>query len=45
LLVDPGFVLEPDLDRLAGGCGRQDVGDQIGEVFLNASCAAASFFG
>jgi hypothetical protein len=42
LLADPGFVLPPELDRLAAGVlgnGRRDEG---GEVFLCASCAAES---
>src|ERR1700756_320601 len=45
LLADPGFVLPPELDRLPAGVlgnGRRDEG---GEVFLCASCAAASCAG
>ena len=40
LLTDPGFVLEPDFERLAGGFGdrRQDVWD----FFLKAATAASS---
>jgi hypothetical protein len=45
LLTDPGLILEPDLNRLAGGPGGQAVGYQAGEVFLNAACASASFLG
>src|SRR5258708_24858430 len=45
LLADAGFVLEPDLDRLARRPGRQDLGYEGGEGFLKTSCAAASFFG
>jgi hypothetical protein len=45
LLADAGFVLEPDLDRLASRLGRQDLGYEGGEVFLKASCAATSFLG
>ena len=45
LLADAGFILEPDLDRLASRSGRQDCGYEIREVFLKASCAAPSFFG
>lgn len=45
LLAHAGFVLEPDLDRLAGRLGRQHLGYAGGEVFLNASCASAFFFG
>jgi hypothetical protein len=33
LLTNAGLVLEPDLDRLAGGRGRQDSGDALSEVF------------
>jgi len=45
LLADPGLVLEPDFERLAGGGVRQAFADPGGEVFLNACWAAASFFG
>jgi hypothetical protein len=44
-LADAGFVLEPDLDLLAGRFERQDRGYEGWEVFLKASCAAASFLG
>lgn len=42
LLTDAGFVLPPDLDRLALGMLRDAGCDQVGKVFLCASCAAAS---
>ena len=45
LLTDAGFVLEPDLDRLARRFRRQNIGYEAGEVFLKASCAAISFLG
>jgi len=45
LLTHAGFVLEPDLDGLAGSLGRQGIGYQDCEVFLYASCAAGSDFG
>src|SRR4051794_15386949 len=45
LLADPRLVLEPDLDRLAGGVLGQRRRHQAGEVFLNASCAAGSLAG
>lgn len=45
LLADAGFVLEPDLDRLARRPGRQDCRYEGREVFLKASCAAPSFLG
>ena len=45
LLTDPRFVLPPQFDRLAAGMLRNDSGDQFGEVFLCASCAAASCSG
>ena len=45
LLPDPGFVLEPDLDRRAGGAAEQRILQQAGEVFLKASSASATFFG
>ena len=44
-LADPGFVLEPDFNRLAGHPGRQNIQAQAREVFLKAACAARSFFG
>lgn len=45
LLADPGFILEPDFERLATCRVREGVRDQGSEVFLNASCASASFCG
>ena len=45
LLTDTGFVLPPDLDRLAACVRRNTAGNQIGEVFLNASCAAMCLCG
>jgi transcriptional regulator with XRE-family HTH domain len=45
LLTHTGFILEPDLDRLALRRGRQGRLRQSGEVFLNASCAAGSLSG
>ena len=45
LLADAGLILEPDLDRLAAGVLGQRLAYQIGEAFLNASCAASSAFG
>ena len=45
LLADPGLVLEPDLDGLVGGLGRQGFGYARGEVFLKAVCASISFLG
>src|SRR5580658_2458913 len=45
LLTDSGLILEPDLDRLAGGGLRQGLGDQAAKVFLKAACAAGSFLG
>lgn len=42
LLADAGLVLEPDLDRLVARRRRQDGRYEVGEVFLNASCAARS---
>ena len=44
-LTDTGFIAKPDLQRLAGGRGGHHLGQQAGESRLNASCAAASFFG
>ena len=44
-LADAGFILEPDLDRLAGRVRRQGCSYEGGEVFLKASCAAPSFWG
>jgi hypothetical protein len=45
LLANAGLILEPDLDRLAIRCGRQDSRYEGREVFLKASCAAPSFLG
>jgi hypothetical protein len=45
LLADAGFILEPDLDRLARRLRRQDRSYEGGKVFLKASCAALSFLG
>jgi hypothetical protein len=42
LLTNAGFILPPQLDRLAARGGRDGSGNQVGEVFLCASCAAAS---
>ncbi len=44
-LANPGFVLEPDLDRLRFGGIRQSVVDEVGEVFLKVSWTAASALG
>jgi len=44
LLAEPGFVLEPDLDRLAG-VGGGDSGDRVGRFFRNAAWAAGSAVG
>jgi hypothetical protein len=41
LLADPSFVLPPEVDWFAMGVLRDCGGDQIGEVFLCASLAAA----
>ena len=40
LLPDAGFILPPDFDRLAARVLRDGCHDQIGKVFLCASCAA-----
>ena len=45
LLADPGFVLEPDFDRLAFGAVGELRRDGRGEVFLNVSWASSSAFG
>src|SRR5215212_896552 len=45
LLTHTGFILEPDLDRLALRRGRQGRLRQSGEGFLNAPCAAGSLSG
>jgi hypothetical protein len=44
-LADAGFILEPDLDRLAGRLRWQGFRYEGCEVFLKASCAAPSFWG
>src|SRR5713226_3609822 len=43
LLADPGLVLKPDLYRLAGRVALGDLGKALGEIFLNAASAAASW--
>ena len=45
LLADAGLVLEPDLERLAPRGLGQRRRYRLGEVFLNASCAAGSALG
>jgi hypothetical protein len=45
LLTNTSFVLPPQLDRLALCGGGNDGGNQLSEVFLCASCAAASAWG
>src|SRR5207344_901636 len=45
LLADPGFILEPNFDRLAFGAVRDLRCDCRGEVFLNASWASSSACG
>jgi hypothetical protein len=45
LLADPGFVLEPDLDRRGGRHPRQVRLQGAGKVFLNASTIFASCAG
>ena len=45
LLTDTGLVLEPDLERFADCVRRQARGYDVGEVFLNASCASRSRLG
>jgi hypothetical protein len=40
LLTDAGFILEPQFERLAGGC--RDIREDIGDFFLNVSTAASS---
>ena len=42
LLADPGFILEPDLYRLAASLARRDLRQVLGEVFLNAAAATSS---
>jgi len=44
LPADPGFVLEPDLQALAG-VALGDGGEVPGKVFLKASWAPGSVFG
>jgi hypothetical protein len=39
-LADAGFVLEPNFERLAGGCG--DARQEVWRFFLNAATAASS---
>jgi hypothetical protein len=41
LLTEPGFILEPDLEDLAGVFDLDPLQDG-GKVFLNSSCAAGS---
>src|SRR6266851_3666117 len=43
LLADPGFILEPDLYRLARRVALGDLVEAGGEVFLNASRASVSW--
>src|SRR5947207_7494003 len=43
LLADPGLVLEPDLYRLARRVALGDLVEALGEVFLNAAMASASW--
>lgn len=45
LLADPGFVLEPDLDRLAFGQVGQVRAQRAREVFLYASTISPSWPG
>jgi len=45
LLADAGFVLEPDFQWLAPGLLGEGLGYDVGEVFLNASCASGSRLG
>src|SRR6185503_18000764 len=40
LLADPGFVLKPDLYRLAWGIARRDLCHTVAEVFLKATTAS-----
>ena len=42
-LADPGLVLEPDLYRLARRVALGDLVEALGEVFLNAAMASASW--
>ena len=43
LLADPGLILKPDLYRLAGRVALGDLVEALGEVFLNAARASASW--
>src|SRR5450432_3405359 len=45
LLANSSFVLPPELNWLARRAVRDRGGHQIGEVFLKASCSAASLSG
>src|SRR5215218_10206474 len=45
LLADTGFILPPELDRLAARVRRDGSDDQIGKVFLCACWIAASCSG
>jgi hypothetical protein len=45
LLPHSGLILEPDFDRRALRRACKDILQRDVEVFLKASCAAASFFG
>ena len=45
LLADPGFILEPDFDRLVFGAVGDLRHDCRGEVFLNVSWASSSACG
>lgn len=42
LLPDPGFILPPELEGLSTRVLGDGGSDEVGEVFLCASCAAAS---
>jgi hypothetical protein len=42
LLSDPGFILPPELEGLSTRMLGDDGSDEVSEVFLCASCAAAS---
>src|SRR5215213_3126910 len=44
LLADPGLVHEPQLDPLPGVLAREPL-DQVGQSFLNLSCAPGSASG
>lgn len=45
LLADTRLILQPELDRLTAGFGRNGGGDQLGVVFLCVSWAATSASG